>query len=49
MRAVTDAISVQTVWLAIVAGLAGIVLGYTTFGQKVYATGVHPRRRLRRH
>jgi ribose transport system permease protein len=39
LRAVTDAISVQTVWLAIVAGLAGIVLGYTTFGQKVYATG----------
>jgi ribose transport system permease protein len=27
------------VWLAIVAGLAAIVLGYTTFGQKVYATG----------
>ena len=39
LRAVTDAVSVQTVWLAIVAGLAGIVLGYTTFGQKVYATG----------
>jgi ribose transport system permease protein len=27
------------VWLLIVAALAGIVLGYTTFGQKVYATG----------
>jgi ribose transport system permease protein len=39
LRAVTDAVSVQTVWLAIVAGLAAIVLGYTTFGQKVYATG----------
>jgi ribose transport system permease protein len=39
LRAVTDAVSIQTVWLAIVAGLAGIVLGYTTLGQKVYATG----------
>jgi ribose transport system permease protein len=39
LRAVTDAISVQTAWLAIVAALAAIVLGYTTFGQKVYATG----------
>jgi ribose transport system permease protein len=39
LRAVTDVVSVQTVWLAIVAAIAGIVLGYTTFGQKVYATG----------
>jgi ribose transport system permease protein len=39
LRAVTDVISVQTVWLAIVAALAGVALGYTTFGQKVYATG----------
>ena len=39
LRAVTDVVSVQTVWLVIVAALAGIVLGYTTFGQKVYATG----------
>jgi ribose transport system permease protein len=38
-RAVTDVVSAQTVWLAVVAVLAGIVLGYTTFGQKVYATG----------
>jgi ribose transport system permease protein len=38
-RAVTDVVSVQTVWLAVVAVLAGVVLGYTTFGQKVYATG----------
>ena len=29
LRAVTDVVSVQTVWLAIVAALAGIVLGYT--------------------
>jgi ribose transport system permease protein len=39
LRAVTDVVSVQTVWLAIVAALAGIALGYTVFGQKVYATG----------
>jgi ribose transport system permease protein len=39
LRAITDVVSVQTVWLVIVAALAGIVLGYTTFGQKVYATG----------
>jgi ribose transport system permease protein len=39
LRAVTDVVSVQTLWLAIVAVLAGVVLGYTTFGQKVYATG----------
>jgi ribose transport system permease protein len=39
LRAVTDVVSTQTVWLIVVAALAGIVLGYTTFGQKVYATG----------
>jgi ribose transport system permease protein len=39
LGAITDLVSVQTVWLVIVAALAGIVLGYTTFGQKVYATG----------
>ena len=39
VRAVTDVVSMQTVWLIVVAALAGIVLGYTTFGQKVYATG----------
>ena len=39
LRAVTDVVSVQTVWLALVAALAGMVLGYTILGQKVYATG----------
>jgi ribose transport system permease protein len=39
LRALTDVISVQTLWLAIVAVIAGIVLGYTVFGQQVYATG----------
>ncbi len=39
LRAITDVISVQTVWLLIVAAIAGMVLGYMTFGQQVYATG----------
>jgi ribose transport system permease protein len=39
LRALTDVISVQTLWLAIVAVIAGIVLGYTVFGQQVDATG----------
>jgi len=39
LGAITDVVSVQTIWLAIVAIIAGIVLGYTPFGQKVYATG----------
>ena len=39
LRALTDVVSVQTVWLVVVAAIAGIVLGYTTFGQQVYATG----------
>jgi ribose transport system permease protein len=39
VRAIVDVVSIQTVWLIVVAALAGIALGYTTFGQKVYATG----------
>ncbi len=39
LRALAEVVSVQTVWLAVVAALAGIVLGYTVFGQQVYATG----------
>jgi ribose transport system permease protein len=38
-RALADVVSVQTVWLVVVAAIAGIVLGYTVFGQQVYATG----------
>ncbi|MDQ0392073.1 ABC transporter permease [Labrys monachus] len=34
-----DAISVQTVIMAVIATLAGIVLGSTTIGQMIYATG----------
>ena len=29
----------QTIWMALVALAAGVVLAYTPFGQKVYATG----------
>ena len=29
----------QTLWMLLVALVAGIVLAYTPFGQKVYATG----------
>jgi ribose transport system permease protein len=39
LRDVADVVSVQTLWLVLVAALAGIALGYTTFGQRVYATG----------
>jgi ribose transport system permease protein len=39
LQAVADVVSVQTLWLVVVAALAGIVLGYTVFGQQVYATG----------
>ena len=37
--AITDVLSVQTLWLVLVAAIAGVVLGYTVFGQQVYATG----------
>jgi ribose transport system permease protein len=37
------AVSVQTLFLALVAILAAIVLGATSFGQKVYATGGNER------
>jgi ribose transport system permease protein len=39
LRAITDVVSVQTIWLALVATIAGIVLGYTVLGQQVLATG----------
>jgi ribose transport system permease protein len=37
--AVTDVVSVQTIWMALVAVIAGIVIAYMPFGQKLYATG----------
>jgi ribose transport system permease protein len=39
LRTVAEVVSVQTIWLLLVALIAGIVLAYTPFGQKVYATG----------
>jgi ribose transport system permease protein len=39
LRTVADVVSVQTLWLVVVAAIAGVVLGYTVLGQQVYATG----------
>ena len=39
VRTVAEVISVQTIWMFLVAVIAGIVLAYTPFGMKVYATG----------
>ena len=39
LRAFTDVVSVQTVWMVLVSIVAGIVLGFMPFGQKLYATG----------
>jgi ribose transport system permease protein len=39
LRGLAQVISVQTVWMLLVALVAGVVLAYTPFGQKVYATG----------
>jgi ribose transport system permease protein len=38
-RAVAEVVSVQTIWMILVALAGGVVLAYTPFGQKVYATG----------
>jgi ribose transport system permease protein len=34
-----DVVSIQTLWMLLVAVVAGIILGYMTYGQKLYATG----------
>jgi ribose transport system permease protein len=39
LRAIAEAVSVQTLWMVLLAIIAGIVLGYMPFGQRVYATG----------
>ena len=39
LRAMAEVVSVQTVWMLLVALVAGVVLAYTPFGQKVHATG----------
>ena len=37
--AVTEVVSVQTLWMVLVAIVAGIVIAFMPFGQKLYATG----------
>lgn len=39
LKTLAEVVSVQTIWMTFVAVIAGIVLAYTPFGQKVYATG----------
>jgi ribose transport system permease protein len=39
VSAIGQAVSVQTLWMFVVAGIAGVVLAYTPLGQKIYATG----------
>jgi ribose transport system permease protein len=39
LGALADAVSVQTVWMLLVALIAGIALAYMPLGQKLYATG----------
>lgn len=39
VRTVAEVVSVQTIWMALVAVIAGIVLAYTPFGLKVLSTG----------
>ena len=36
---ITDALSIQTVWMVLVAIIAGVVIAYMPFGQQLYATG----------
>ena len=42
-RAIAKAVSVQTIFVLLVAAVAGVVLAHTTFGQKVYAIGGNER------
>jgi len=39
LGALADVVSVQTVWMLLVSVVAGIVLGFMPFGQRIYATG----------
>ncbi len=38
-RSISEVVSVQTVFMLLVAAVAAVVLGATPFGQKIYATG----------
>jgi ribose transport system permease protein len=37
--ALADVVSIQTVWMILVSIVAGVILGFMPFGQKLYATG----------
>jgi len=37
--AVTEVVSVQTIWMLLVSLVAGVVLGFMPYGQRLYATG----------
>jgi ribose transport system permease protein len=37
--AVSEVVSVQTLWMVLVSVVAGVVLGFMPYGQKLYATG----------
>src|SRR5690606_29539107 len=39
LGSLTEVVSVQTLWMVLVAILAGVVLAFMPFGQKLYATG----------
>lgn len=39
LGALADVVSVQTMWMLLVSVIAGVVLGYMPFGQRIYATG----------
>jgi ribose transport system permease protein len=39
LGALADVVSVQTLWMILVSVIAGVVLGYMPFGQRIYATG----------
>jgi len=37
--AIAEVVSVQTIWMLLVSVLAGVVLGFMPYGQRLYATG----------
>src|SRR4029453_2901810 len=39
LRAFSEAVSIQTLWMVVIAVIAGMILAYTPFGQMIYATG----------
>ena len=39
LGALTDVVSVQTLWMLLVSLIAGVVLAFMPYGQKLYATG----------